>query len=156
MFFASTSGREPLIYSITLDGMSTSPAYASLDKVGNTKTLTGIIGRKGGTRILESIYVTDNGALSPILRVMFFKADPGGTDNADLAMSDSELETDFIGETTINSWRTQTSNRYAIASGLALPIQAASTTSDIFMVIQATHAWTASSTSEFVFKLGFL
>lgn len=126
----------------------TTSAYAAGDVVGTKLTITDAVYTRGATGLVQSVVVScEDDLAADDLDIIFFGTDPSGstfTDNAALAVVDADTYK-IIGGATLGEKFDTGDGCIIQGTNLALPIEAASTSEDIYAVLVCRNAFTLSA-----------
>lgn len=125
--------------------VSTSPAYTAKDAVGGLLTFANAARNSGGTIVIDTAVVIDNGQQMPALElVLFNQTFTASSDNAIFNPSDGDLA-NAIGVIALSNWSDFSGNSIATRTGLGLA--AALTGTSLFgqLVTRGTPTFVATS-----------
>lgn len=136
-------------------------AYTSGDRLGSIQTLEGAVRLDNGRAILHSLVIIDAAAQSADMDILIFDQSPtvASADNAAISLTDSELADKLVGIVQANlGYVTVTSGGQTVTSvnNIGLVCQGSVGSIDLYALPVVRAAPTYGSTSDLVFKYGFL
>lgn len=147
---------------VTVNPVVDTGIYVALEIIGGILTITDAMSATGGSGILQSIVLTDDDNEKAAFDILLFNASPSGGTYADqgaFVHAAGDLPK-LIGRIQVlaSDWLTVVAGSLAVATirNIALPVSAATGSTNLYALVILTGTPTYTATSDLTIKFGFL